>query len=84
MQKPDGWQDEQAVEIRRDWIAYLAEGMGIDADVTGPELETLVVRRMLDHAVSFCVTGRRRLGGSSLYGWIRLWCPGDEGFTLVN
>lgn len=52
MEKPDGWQEEQAVEIRRDWIAYLAEGMGIDAPgATGAELETLVVRRMLEQAV---------------------------------
>lgn len=52
MEKPPGWQQEQAVEIRRDWIAYLADGMGIDAPgATGPELETLVVRRMLEQAV---------------------------------
>ena len=52
MEKPAGWQEEQAVEIRRDWIAYLANGMGIDAPgVTGAELETLVVRRMLEQAV---------------------------------
>lgn len=52
MEKPAGWQEEQAVEIRRDWIAYLAEGMAIDAPgATGAELETLVVRRMLEQAV---------------------------------
>lgn len=52
MEKPPGWQEEQAVEIRRDWIAYLADGMGIDAPgATGAELETLVVQRMLEQAV---------------------------------
>lgn len=52
MPKPAGWQEEQAVEIRRDWISYLAKGMGIDAKgVTGVELEALVVRRMLEQAV---------------------------------
>eukprot|EP00903_Cladosiphon_okamuranus_P008377 g8055.t1 len=51
MEKPAGWQEEQAVEIRRDWIAYLADGMGIYApDATGAELEALVVRRMLEQA----------------------------------
>ncbi|CAM9246680.1 unnamed protein product, partial [Ascophyllum nodosum] len=51
MPKPPGWQEEQAVEIRRDWITYLAKGMGIDTKVhTGHELETLVVRRMLEQA----------------------------------
>lgn len=54
MEKPAGWQEEQAVEIRRDWIAYLADGMGIDAPgATGAELETLVVQRMLEQAVQY-------------------------------
>ena len=52
MTKPSGWQEQQAVEIRRDWIAYLAKGMGIDTEArTGADLETLVVRRMLEQAV---------------------------------
>ncbi|CAM9978639.1 unnamed protein product, partial [Scytosiphon promiscuus] len=51
MPKPPGWQEEQAVEIRRDWIAYLADGMGIDDEgVTSAELEALVVGRMLEQA----------------------------------
>lgn len=52
MQKPAGWQEEQAVEIRRDWIAFLADGMGIDTrGATGADLEALVVRTMLEQAV---------------------------------
>ncbi|CBN76857.1 conserved unknown protein [Ectocarpus siliculosus] len=51
MQKPAGWQEEQAVEIRRDWIAFLADGMGIDTrGATGADLEALVVRTMLEQA----------------------------------
>ncbi len=76
MQKPAGWQEEQAVEIRRDWISYLADGMGIDAKgATGVELETLVVRRMLEQAVRAppcscwsSVCGQTGLG----MGWERL------------
>lgn len=52
MPKPPGWQEQQAVEIRRDWITYLAKGMGIDTEMhKGHELETLVVRKMLEQAV---------------------------------
>ena len=61
MPKPPGWQEEQAVEIRRDWITYLAKGMGIDTKVhTGHELETLVVRRMLEQAVRATRSGVMR------------------------
>lgn len=54
MKKPAGWQDEQAVEIRRDWISYLANAMSLDTEgATGPELEAMVVRRMVEQAVRF-------------------------------
>lgn len=76
MEKPPGWQEEQAVEIRRDWIAYLADGMGIDAPgATGAELEALVVRRMLEQAVRayshacICFPSARQ---SSEYGGVML------------
>lgn len=53
MAKPAGWEAEQTVQIRRDWITFLANGMGIDTEaVTGTELETLLVRKMLEQAVS--------------------------------
>lgn len=52
MEKPPGWEAEQAVEIRRDWISFLSRAMGIDTElVQGAELETLLVRKMLEQAV---------------------------------
>lgn len=60
------------MEIRRDWITYLAKGMGIDTEVhKGHELETLVVRKMLEQAVRWrekagvleCVGGCLGVGG---------------------
>lgn len=68
MPKPPGWQEQQAVEIRRDWITYLAKGMGIDTDVhKGHELETLVVRKMLEQAVRW-----REKGGVLEFVGLRL------------
>lgn len=53
MAKPPGWEAEQAVEIRRNWIAFLADGLGINTElITGAELEALLVKKMLEQAVS--------------------------------
>lgn len=74
MPKPAGWQEEQAVEIRRDWISYLAGGMGIDAEgVPGAELETLVVRRMLEQAVRARVRFLGAAERSRIYVEACLW-----------
>lgn len=53
MEKPQGWAEQQAVEIRRDWITFLAKRLGIDTNVhRGAELETMLVKKMLSNAVS--------------------------------
>ncbi|CAM9992196.1 unnamed protein product, partial [Discosporangium mesarthrocarpum] len=56
MKKPIGWEGEQAVEIRRDWISYLAKHMGLDSTArSGVALENLVVRKMLERAEKECL-----------------------------
>lgn len=52
MPKPPGWQAQQAV--RRDWITFLAKGLGIDTELyTGPELVNQLARKMMEQAVRY-------------------------------